>query len=148
LDGVFGQHNERDLSDLKDKFYTKLDGIKSAMYDEVVKEGYFPRNPDSVRSQFGCLGIALLVIAGVVGFAMFILFSSLSDYGFVPGVGLGTTAIALIIVAQYMPRKSDKGSEEAARWQAFKTYLRHIDKYSNIEAQKEIWDRYLPYAIA
>jgi len=148
LDAVFGQSDQRDLSDLKNKFYTKLDGIKRAMYDEVVKEGYFPRNPDSVRSQFGCLGMALLAVAALVGFTMFAIFSSLSDYGFAPAVGLGITAIALIVVAQYMPRKTDKGSEEAARWQAFKTYLRKIDKYSNIEEQKEIWDRYLPYAIA
>jgi hypothetical protein len=148
LNAIFGSKDERELSDLKNKFYTKIDGIKKTMYEEVVKQGYFPANPDSVRGQFGCLGMGMLAIAGLAGFALTALFARLTDFGFVPGVGLGITAIALIAVANFMPRKTDKGAEEAARWQAFKTYLRNIEKYSDIEAQKEIWDRYLPYAIA
>jgi hypothetical protein len=148
LDALFGKKDEVELSELKEKFYTKIDGIKKAMYEEVVKQGYFPNNPDSVRGQFGCLGVFALALAALVGFLGVALASPLTDFGFAPGVGLGITAIALIAVANFMPRKSDKGSEEAARWQAFKTYLRDIDKYSDIEAQKEIWDRYLPYAIA
>ena len=47
-----------------------------------------------------------------------------------------------------MPRKTDTGAETAARWQAFKRYLRDIDRYSDLEEQKELWDRWLPYAIA
>ena len=47
-----------------------------------------------------------------------------------------------------MPRKSDAGSEAAARWKAFSEYLRNMDKYTDVAAQKEIWDRWLPYAIA
>ncbi len=38
------------------------------MYEEVVKQGYFPANPDSVRARFGCFGMALLVLAAGVGF--------------------------------------------------------------------------------
>ncbi|MCC6455481.1 MAG: DUF2207 domain-containing protein [Caldilineaceae bacterium] len=148
LDALFGNKDEVELSELKNKFYTKIDGIKKSLYEEAVKQGLFPVNPDSVRSQFGCLGIGALVLAALVGFVLAGFAAPLSAFGFAPGVGLGITAIALIVVAQFMPRKSDKGAEEAARWQAFKTYLRNIDKYSDIEAQKEIWDRYLPYAIA
>src|SRR4029079_3684515 len=37
LDAVFGIKDERDLSDLKNKFYNKVDGIKKAMYEDVVK---------------------------------------------------------------------------------------------------------------
>lgn len=36
----------------------------------------------------------------------------------------------------------------AARWLAFKRYLKDIDRYTDLTAQKEIWDRWLPYAIA
>ena len=35
-----------------------------------------------------------------------------------------------------------------AGYDSVELWLRDIDKYSDIEAQKEIWDRWLPYAIA
>jgi hypothetical protein len=46
-------------------------------------------------------------------------------------------------VANAMLRKSDTGAEAAARWKAFSDYLRNIDKYTDVAAQKEIWDRWL-----
>lgn len=148
LDALFGSKDEVRLSKLKNKFYTKIDGIKKAMYEEVVRQGFFPTSPEAVRGQFGCLGVGALLLAVGVGVVLSGLFSNLSDFGFVPGVGLAVTAVALIGFARYMPRKTDRGAEEAARWKAFRTYLQNIDKYSDLEAQKEIWDRYLPYAIA
>lgn len=148
LDGLFGSKDEVRLSDLKNKFYTKIDGIKKAMYDEVVRQGLFPSSPETVRTQFGCLGGAVLILAVAAGVVLLGLFAPFTDFGFAPGVGLAVTAIALIAFARYMPRKTDRGSEEAARWRAFRTYLSNIDRYSDLEAQKEIWDRYLPYAIA
>jgi hypothetical protein len=40
------------------------------------------------------------------------------------------------------------GAETAAKWEAFRRYLKDIDRYSDLEQQKTIWDRWLPYAIA
>jgi hypothetical protein len=77
-----------------------------------------------------------------------VFFSGFSLAATCPGIGLFVTAIALITIANAMPRKSDNGSEAAARWKAFSEYLRNIDKYTDVEAQKQIWDRWLPYAIA
>jgi hypothetical protein len=136
------------LSDLKEKFYSKLPGIKSAMYDAVTEEGFFRRSPESVRSQYGCLGVVVLGLAFGLGVVFMVLFSNLTGAAILPGVGLGATAVGLLILSRYMPRKTDKGAEAAARWQAFKNYLKNIDRYSDLEAQKEIWDRWLPYAIA
>jgi hypothetical protein len=148
LDGIFGRNDEITLSELKNKFYTRISGIKRALYVALVEAGYFPKNPDTVRTTYGVLGALGLPVAIVVGVLGAIVAAPLTDLGFVPGLGVGVTAIALIAVAYFMPRKTDRGAEEAARWRAFRTYLREIDKYTDIAAQKEIWDRYLPYAIA
>ncbi len=148
LDALFGRKDEVRLSDLKNKFYTKVEGIKSAIYEETVRQGFFPANPNSVRNQFGCLGAGAIILAFAVGIVLTGVVSDLTPFGPAPGVGLAITAFALIAFARYMPRKTDRGAEEAARWRAFSTYLRNIDKYADLEAQKEIWDRYLPYAIA
>ena len=47
-----------------------------------------------------------------------------------------------------MPRESPIGAEEAAKWLAFKRYMEDIEKYTKVDEVKEIFDRYLPYAIA
>ena len=148
LNDLFGHKDEVRLSDLKQKFYSKLDGIKSEMYKAVVSADLFPRDPNAVRNQYGCLGGVGLAVAAGVGMGLSALFGTLTGAAALPGFGLGVVALGLLMLARYMPRKTDHGAEEAAKWNAFKTYLRHIDKYSDLESQKEIWDRWLPYAIA
>jgi hypothetical protein len=148
LDSVFGRKDEVNLSDLKNKFYKKVPTIKSALYDEVTKMGFFTRNPESVRNQYGCLGVVGLILAAMVGFVLLAAFGDLTGAAFLPGFGLGVTAFGLLILSRYMPRKTDKGAETAAKWEAFKRYLKDIDRYSDLEQQKQIWDRWLPYAIA
>ncbi|MCB0236142.1 MAG: DUF2207 domain-containing protein, partial [Anaerolineae bacterium] len=41
-----------------------------------------------------------------------------------------------------------KGAEEAAKWLAFKRYMENLEQYTKVEEAQEIFDRYLPYAIA
>lgn len=148
LDALFGRKDKVRLSDLKEKFYKKLPGVKETMYDAVVEAGYFPRSPESVRSRYGCLGVAGLVAAFVLGFVLLGAFSELTSAAIFPAIGVGATAVGLLILSRHMPRKTGEGSEAAARWRAFKSYLQDIEKYSDLESQKEIWDRWLPYAIA
>jgi hypothetical protein len=148
LNGMFGSQDEVRLSDLKNKFYSKLPGIRTAMYDAVVDAGFFPGNPQNTRTAyyvFGGLGIAVGVGVGILGLMAA---GWLSPAAILPGVGIGLTSIGLLILARYMPRKTDAGAETAARWEAFRDYLKNIEQYSDLEAQKEIWDRWLPYAIA
>jgi hypothetical protein len=47
-----------------------------------------------------------------------------------------------------MPVKTRTGAEEAAKWRAFKRYLKDIDRYAQLEEATDQFDRYLPYAIA
>jgi uncharacterized membrane protein YgcG len=47
-----------------------------------------------------------------------------------------------------MPAKTRKGSEEAAKWQAFRTYLANIEKYRDLKEATDQFEKYLPYAIA
>ena len=58
------------------------------------------------------------------------------------------TGIAVIIAGGAMPAKTVKGSEAAARWSAFKVYLQRIDKLEDLETVGELFEKYLPYAMA
>jgi hypothetical protein len=145
---IFGSGHEKKLSKLKNHFYKDIPGIKSAMYDDLVARGYYRTNPEAVRTKFGCIGGAAMIVAGLLAVLLIFLFIDLSFAAICPGIGLFGIAVSMLVAARYMPRKTDAGAEAAARWKAFKEYLRNIDKYADVEAQKEIWDRWLPYAIA
>ena len=145
---IFGSKQEKKLSDLKNKFYQDIPDIKTAMYDDLIGRGYYKTSPDSARKQFGCLGGAVMAVGAAVSVLFTILLVDLTPAAICPGFGIFALAIALLVVSRYMPRKTDEGSEAVARWKAFKEYLRNIDKYTDLDAQKEIWDRWLPYAIA
>ncbi len=148
LVSLFGHKSEVRLSQIRDKFHSKLPGLKKALYQEATAQDYFARSPETVRNQYGCLGVGLLALAAAVGIGLTALFGHLTGAAALPGVGLAVTALGCLLLARFMPRKTDKGAETAARWQAFKRYLRDIDRYSDLEEQKELWDRWLPYAIA
>ena len=55
---------------------------------------------------------------------------------------------SFIILAQFMPKRTDKGATAAAKWNAFKRYLSNIEKYTNVAEAKDLFDKFLPYAIA
>jgi len=148
LDGLFELKGEVRLSDLKDRFHKELPALKRALYEEVTEQGFFARSPEKVRSQYGCLGVGLLALAGLAGIGLMTLFGGLTGAAVLPGIGLAVTAFGFLLLSRFMPRKTDVGAELAARWQAFKSYLRDIDRYSDLEEQKALWDRWLPYAIA
>ncbi len=144
----FGGRAERRLSDLKNKFYTAIPKIQSQLYQEVVRAGYFKANPESVRGLYTGLGIAGLITAAVSGVFLAGALAGYTNWAICPSIGLGATFLGLIMLARAMPRKTAEGSEAAARWRAFRRYLEHIEKYTNLEEAKEVFERYLPYAIA
>lgn len=149
LDGIFGKSGtEVKLSELKNSFYKTMPKIQSAMYQSVVDEGLFPRSPESVRNNYGCFSVVLIAASVAAGFLLMSLFGDLTNAAILPAIGLDVTAVGLLILSRHRPRKTDVGAEAAPRWKAFKNYLVNIDKYADLDQQKEIWDQWLPYAIA
>jgi uncharacterized membrane protein YgcG len=148
VDKLFGDGTEKRQSDLSEKFYTHLEQTKKQLYSAVVEEGYFPASPERTRTTFSLLGVAALVAVAVLGCVALVAFGAFTGFAICVPVGLAVPAVGLLILARYMPRKSAKGSEEAAKWLAFKRYMENIEQYTKVDEVKEIFDRYLPYAIA
>ena len=148
LDNLFKSKQEVELSELKNKFYTAVPTIRKQLYEAVVEEGFFEGSPEKVRSTYGCLGVAALILAVVVGFFFTGILARYSGFVLCVPVGVAVTAIGVIILARYMPRRTQNGSEEVARWRAFKRYLQNLEKYTKVEEATEIFERYLPYAVA
>lgn len=148
LERLFRGKQSRKLSSLKEKFYSALPELEKQLYSAAVDEGFFQRSPETTRTIYTVLGFAALVLAFIAG-----VFALVGLVSFAPGVlcipfGLGVVAIGLLIIARVMPRKTTKGSQVAAQWNAFRRYLDNIEDYTDLRQATDIFDRYLPYAIA
>ncbi len=148
LEKMFGPHHEVGLDSLREKFYTAIPKIQQDLYRECVSEGLFPRSPKSIRGRYTGLGVAGLVLSAGVGFCSGAAFPGPVEALFCPFVALGIISVVLIVVGQVMPAKTRKGAEEAAKWGAFRSYLRSAERYRDLREAVAQFDRYLPYAIA
>jgi uncharacterized membrane protein YgcG len=148
LHGIFdGQSLEKRLSALRNKFYAVVPRIQSALYKELVREKLFAVNPETTRSRWSTLGLFLLV----VGIAGFFAASPLSDFSaliFAVPIAIIAAALSVFVAGMAMSAKTAHGALEAARWNAFKEYLKNLEKYSDLEAAAAKFDEFLPYAIA
>ncbi len=149
VSGLFrGEKTSVEMSDLREKFYTRLPAIQSSLYQEMVSREYFRANPNTTRKLWRGLGGA--VLAAALFFGVFVS-GALSSYtSLLPCVfgALGLTGLVALITGGAMPAKTRKGAEAAAKWTAFKTYLERIDKLADLQQVGELFERYLPYAIA
>ena len=148
LDRIFSGQSRREMSALKEKFYTTIPRIQSELYKEVVREGFFSAEPENVRMAWAFAGGALIFLAVVVGFFALPTANSIAEALTMLPIGIGVTGVALTLAASSMPAKTRKGAEQAALWRAFRTYLQRIEQYTDLKEATDQFDRYLPYAIA
>lgn len=148
LDSMFGGGNDITLSSLKNTFYSKLPPIYDEMYRSLVALKYFPENPKAVRNRNMALGFGLIVL-GVILFGIGVTVGLvLTSFGMLPGIAVGLIGVALLITSRAMPRKTDFGAEETAKWRAFGNYLSQMQKYTDVQAAADKFQQYLPYAVA
>jgi hypothetical protein len=136
------------MSDVGGRFQGSSETIKNQLYDEVVDRKFFDAEPDAVRKRYGSIGIGALILAIVIGCIGISFFSTTAPLIWLPLIVLVILAVILTVISSRMPKKTHLGSEEAAKYRAFRNYLADIDKYDNIEAKNDIFQQYLPYAIA
>jgi uncharacterized membrane protein len=149
MGGIFKKGRDTiELSDLRNKFYKTLPKIQTKLYKEMETRELFRKNPDSTRKMWRGIGFALVAFGIGIGIC---LGSVLAQYTTMfPCLfgGMVLTGIAVIIAGGAMPAKTVKGSEAAARWKAFKVYLQRIDKHEDLAMVGELFEKYLPYAMA
>ncbi|NPV07225.1 MAG: DUF2207 domain-containing protein [Anaerolineae bacterium] len=145
---LFGQKTEVRLSELKNRFYQAIPRIARDMYEELTQQGFFHGNPEKVRARWQGFGIAGIVLSFVAFLCLSVFISQYAGTFFCLPLASGIGFLLLTIVGSAMPRKSEAGAEEAARWQAFKRYLEDIERYDDLGEKKSIFERFLPYAIA
>ncbi|RPI93458.1 MAG: DUF2207 domain-containing protein, partial [Chloroflexi bacterium] len=148
LDGIFPKgRTDTELNQLKEKFYTFIPAIKQLMYWELTQQDYFKRSPESTRNNWLWGSIAMIVIASV-GFWVLRSATLISPLIILPPIGLGIVGAVGLLFADSMPAKTEKGSQQAALWRAFRRYLQNITRYQGDKPADEQFQKYLPNAIA
>jgi uncharacterized membrane protein len=143
MKALFGSKKSVKVSDLKNKFYKSIPGIKKALYEEVVSgRKYFKKNPDNVRSNYFIIGAIILFFS----FVMFSLFASMERLDLIFGTIL--TGPVFMLMARYMPRKTLAGAEAHRKTLGFRDYIHTAERYRvKCQEDQHIFERFLPYAM-
>ncbi len=149
LDGVFsGRGTSVELSDLEDEFYTAIPGIQTSVFDRLLERGFYRARPDRVRSRWMVAGVLLGVLVAVAGGALAARFLLTP----VPFVAAGA-AVAVIVIAfaLVMPARTVAGARALEHALGFEEFQRRVESEQLkgvIVGHPELFDRYLPYAMA
>lgn len=123
LDGLFNGKTEcklkgRDLSG-------EIQKVTDNLYDQIVKDGFFKTNPQSVRTKY-------FALAGVALFT-------------------GNMCLAFIafVFAKFMPAKTVEGAQQAGIGNSLKTFLTSQERQLEFQAKNQMmFEKLLPYAVA
>ncbi|MFT4041371.1 MAG: DUF2207 domain-containing protein, partial [Thermomicrobiales bacterium] len=146
--GTLKEGENAKLSEVKASFAAAQSEIRQKMGDELVERGFFRRPPQATRDKWKSIGTFLFIIALVGGGIAITMFSGVAGGAWFPVAALILIAVLLIGMSRFMPQKTPAGAEAAAKWNAFKAYLESIERYEKLDQAQNIFDRFLPYAIA
>ena len=142
LAAVFASGPSVLLSDLKNKFYESIPGIKRALYKELSGEAaYFPTSPDRVRNNYRLAGIAVAAL-GLVA-----LWAGQSPLAIGCPVAAGAIVLAF---SGAMPCRTQKGRRACDDILGFREFVKRVDQDRLERTGGKTADRFekiLPYAV-
>jgi uncharacterized membrane protein YgcG len=145
-DALFDADPDRVTTDqLKNHFYRHIQPICGALYEEVTRRGFFGRNPEKVRNTWLGIGIGAGLV--LVGLGVLLAVNDIAGYGFWI-VGAVIATVVILGFSRIMPQRTLKGAQEQSRWEAFRNYLRDLDRFQDLATARETFESYLPYAVA
>lgn len=135
-DGIF-------ISELKNRFYKNIPNLKRILYDELVKKGFFTKNPESVRGSF--MGLAILAFIFII-LVLGIFFPHLGMRIFISGL---LTGLSIFLIGRAMPAKTKKGASIYIDILGFQEFMSRAER-DRLErmADKNLFSKFLPYAIS
>jgi hypothetical protein len=140
---LFDGRDEVRLSQLGGTFAEELARVRRALYEDVVKQGWFARRPDAERTRWTTAGMILTAL-GVVSTVLLAMFSELA----LIGLAVIIAGAALSLGGQHMPAKTTRGATVLAHTIGLRAYLYRGEAEDVPEQQRlSVFSRYLPYAV-
>jgi hypothetical protein len=152
LNGIFGapvvgMRDEVALSELQNRFYKNLPGIRKAIFESLVQHGYFAHRPDIVRQ-------AYLVVAGVTGALLFLFGQYLAQHTGMQAQAFSFAAIltggVIAGFGWFMPTRTVDGVRMLHDTLGFEDFLSHVeaDHLARTPQSPANFEKYLPFAMA
>jgi uncharacterized membrane protein len=135
LEGIFGSSTEKKMSEMKNKFYSRIPEIQKALYESVVQHGYFAESPDKRRKKYGTWA-TIVIFVGFFG----VFYAGLT-------IPILLAGIVIAIFAKAAPQRTKSGVLATEHAQGFKLYLNTAERYVVKKMTPETFERFLPYAM-
>ena len=143
LDGIAPEGGNVLVSEVAGRVHESIGGVQDALYDEVVRLGWFERRPDATRNRWTQLALTGLIVAVVVT----VLLAAFTTFGLL-GLALVVLALGLVFVAQEMPARTARGSALLTGLGALRSdLLSHPTDQMPPGRELEEISQVLPYAI-
>jgi Predicted membrane protein (DUF2207) C-terminal domain/Predicted membrane protein (DUF2207) N-terminal domain len=143
LDAIFDDKKKVSISDLKFKFYSKIKSIKKKIYSDMITDGYFAHNPETIRNlYFGIAGGTVIVSLSFSAILIYIV-------GVAGIIALVISGLIIAAFAPIMPRKTEKGAKAYYKIKGLEEYIRTAEK-DRIKFQEDnnlFFEKLLPYAM-
>ena len=142
-DALFAGRDVVRLSELGGTFADQLSAVRGALYEDVVRQGWFTRRPDSERTRWTTTG-TVLAGAGLIGTVALSLYTNLA----LIGLAVIIAGAALAVGGQYMPAKTTHGATVLAHTLGFRAHLHRGEAPDALAGDRvALFSRYLPYAV-
>ncbi len=150
MSGIFKSNDTVTTDDLQNRFYTYIPGIQDKVYDEMTEAKYFEANPQSVRSGYVLKGIGLAILGGFVIISTGVFLLTIHYLlAFVPiwGAVLVVCGLGFLIIANFMPAKTEFGRETLEQIMGFRMFMYHAERYRLQKLTPDMFEKYLSYAV-
>jgi len=135
---------ERTLVSLEQEFYKSLPTIRSRLYGQLIKAGYYKSNPERTKRFYvaiGLLAIALAIYLGAQSASLYL------------AVATALSGLIVLAFSRFMPRKTIKGVRMLEEILGLSKYIRkaeveRIEFHNAPEKGLDVFEKLLPYAIA
>jgi uncharacterized protein (TIGR04222 family) len=143
LHGLFRDGTEVTISDLKNTFATRLEGVEESMYVDAVDRGWFRVRPDKVRETWTLRGVLLLLL-GIAVTAALAIWTHLG----LLGIPVVVAAILMLVGARRMPARTARGTAMLRRVRGFRRVIETAEtNMARWAEQEQVFTRFLPFAV-
>ncbi|HEX9129911.1 MAG TPA: DUF2207 domain-containing protein [Gemmatimonadaceae bacterium] len=141
--------SEVKVSELRNKFYARLPKIRDAIYESLLKSGYYLQRPDTVKGKWVAFAaLSAFVGIGLAVLAVKMMWVMISPFALIAAGVLSTTI--LFAFAQIMPARTIAGARAREATLGFKEFLSRVEeeRMKKLITSPEMFERFLPYAMA
>lgn len=140
---IFGDNDSVLVSEIGRQVRANLGLVQDALYDGVVKRGWFTERPDRTRSLWATIGIAVTTL----GVILTVVLALVSTWGLL-GIAITAVGVGLLVIGRHMPAKAPAAGRVLGQVAAIRGELLEMD-VSELPSDQhaELCSRALPYAV-